>query len=108
MRELAQLLSQVLTDPMTVETLIETGQYRPLVRNLVHSVTNTFGGKLEQGPTAAGPAEYEVMISYTDNIPDNGGIWRNIDSGIDWSTDPEWDDWGDDDDDDEDEENTYE
>ena len=85
-RDLVDIVSELLTNPMAVEQLVNDRQYSKLMVGITKAITSVCGGEVY------GTAEYEddnelyvLNVGWTEDVPNEGGIWNRVDMDIDWS-----------------------
>jgi len=85
-RELADLISQLLTKPEYVEQLREDRVYAQLMNGLLSVVTDVCGGQVYGDVAYYSDDElFYTHVEWNDQVPDTGGIWDQVDRDIDWT-----------------------
>lgn len=86
-RELAEIVTKMLTDPQWVEQLAEERLYSVFGKKIMEAVTDIAGGTLHNGPLYSDDsALYEFQVAWDENVPKDEGVWGTVDFDICWDT----------------------
>ena len=86
-RELAEIVTKMLTDPQWVEQLAVDRLYSVFGKKIIEAVTDISGGTPQGGPKYSDDSDlYEFQVAWDNQVPEDEGVWGTVDLDICWDT----------------------
>lgn len=93
--ELAEIITNLLTDPDTINNNLDTREkFADFMRGAAMAVCDACGGEVSDMPPGQPimaeflsdemGGQWLIGIHWNDSLPDDGGIWANYDTEVDW------------------------
>lgn len=85
-KEIADIVRRAIHEP----EIDDVHQYLEFLTDISEVITNHFGGDFSS--VGYDPEEgYTIAIRHNEEVPDDGGIYKDYDKDVDWSDEENWD-----------------